>query len=118
MAWNADATRMPFRMHSEYLHRMFLHNDLAEGRYRVEARPIAVSEIRAPIFAVSTETDHVAPWHSVYKIHLLNEGDITFVLTSGWAQCRHSQRARTCPRHYRIAHRPAEGPYSVARGVG
>ncbi len=84
MAWNADATRMPFRMHSEYLRAMFLHNDLAEGRYRVDGRPVAISEIHAPMFAVTTETDHVAPWRSVYKILLLNQGDITLVLTSGW----------------------------------
>jgi polyhydroxyalkanoate synthase len=83
MAWNADTTRMPYRMHSEYLRQLFLNNDLAEGRFRVGGRPIALTDLRAPIFAVGTEQDHVAPWRSAYKIHLLTDTDITFVLTGG-----------------------------------
>lgn len=83
MAWNADATRMPYRMHSEYLRRLFLHNDLAEGRYHVNGRGISLTDIRVPIFSVGTITDHVAPWHSVFKIHRLTDTEVSFLLTSG-----------------------------------
>jgi polyhydroxyalkanoate synthase len=70
-------------MHGEYLRAMYLRDDLAEGRYEVGGQPVSIADIHVPFFVVGTETDHVAPWHSVYKIHLLNAGDMTFVLTSG-----------------------------------
>ncbi len=83
MAWNADATRMPYRMHSEYLRHFFLGNELAQGRHEVGGRPVSLRDIHVPTFAVSTITDHVAPWRSVYKIQMLVDADVTFVLSNG-----------------------------------
>ncbi len=111
MVWNADTTRMPYRMHSEYLRWLFLDNDLAEGRLIAGGRPVAVEDIRVPFFVVGTESDHVAPWRSVYKIHLLNEGDVTFVLTSGGHNAGIVSEPGHPHRHFRRHRRAAGEPY-------
>ena len=83
MAWNADATRLPYQMHSEYLRNLFLDNQLAEGKYLVKSKPISLTDITVPVFVVATERDHVSPWRSVFKINMLTSSDVTFALTSG-----------------------------------
>ena len=103
LAWNADATRMPYRMHSEYLRKLFLQNDLAEGRYHVGGHPVTVNDIRVPVLALATETDHVAPWRSVFKCHLLMDTDVTFVLTSGGHNAGIVSEPERKDRHYRMA---------------
>jgi len=82
-AWSHDATRMPYRMHSQYLRRLFLGNDLAGGRFEAGGEPVFLADIRAPVFAVASEADHIAPWHSVFKLTHLLHGDISFALVSG-----------------------------------
>lgn len=83
MAWDHDTTRLPYRMHSEYLRNLFLNNELVQGRYKVDKKKIALVDIKAPIFTVGTVKDHVSPWRSVYKAQLFTNTEFTFVLTSG-----------------------------------
>ena len=109
IAWNADATRMPFKMHSEYLRYLFLNNDLAEGRHRVDGRITAISDITAPIFSVATTYDHVAPWRSTYKVHGLAETEVTFLLTNGGHNAGIVSEPGHKNRHYRLRSSPRDG---------
>ncbi len=77
----------------------------------MDGRPITVSDIRAPIFAVGTEWDHVAPWRSVYKFHLLTDTDVTFLLTNGGHNAGIVSEPGHKRRHYRITTRKHDERY-------
>lgn len=110
MAWNADTTRMPARMHSQYLRRLYLENELSNGRYPVKDKPVELNDIDVPVFSVGTSTDHVAPWRSVYMIHNQIVGDVTFVLTSGGHNAGIVSEPGHPNRRYQILTRAAHTP--------
>jgi polyhydroxyalkanoate synthase len=111
MAWSMDATRLPYRMHSEYLRQLYLSNELAEENYKVDGSVISLRDIKIPVFAVGTRTDHIAPWKSVYKIHALTDSDVTFVLTNGGHNAGVVNEPGHHGRVYQIADKAADAPY-------
>jgi polyhydroxyalkanoate synthase subunit PhaC len=112
MAWNADGTRMPCRMHSEYLYRLYLDNELATNRMPVDGKVVRLSDIRVPMFVVGTEVDHVAPWKSVYKVgNLVRSDDFTFLLTAGGHNAGIVCGPVHPKRHYRMLSRRLIDPH-------
>ena len=112
MAWNADGTRMPWRMHTEYLYRLYLDNELATNRFPVGGKLIRLSDISVPMFVVGTEADHVAPWKSVYKVdNLVRSDDFTFLLTAGGHNAGIVAGPVHPKRHYRVRTRRLADPH-------
>ncbi len=67
--WNMDTTRMPRAMHSYYLREMYLHNNLIKrDKLTIAGEPIDLDRIVQPLYAVTAEDDHIAPWNQCYRI--------------------------------------------------
>ncbi len=82
LAWNADSTRMPARMHGEYLQACYVENRLAKGTMRMLGRRIDLKAVDVDTYYVAAEQDHITPWMSCYDSGRLLGGDVRFILSS------------------------------------
>jgi polyhydroxyalkanoate synthase len=81
--WNDDSTRMPARMHSFYLRRMYQQNDLVKpGGVELLGVKLDLRKIKLPTYILSTREDHIAPWKSTYRATQLYKGPTRFVLAA------------------------------------
>lgn len=82
-AWLADPTRLPARVHGEYLRQLVLGNSFAHGDYQAGGRPVGLKDIRTPTFLLGAERDPIAAWRSIFRSRPQGAANVTFVLTGG-----------------------------------
>lgn len=115
--WLADTTRMPARMHAEYLRGCYLENRLARGEMIVGGAQVGLKDLRAPLFVLGAELDHIAPWRSVQRLELHASGERTFVLTGGGHNTSVVSPPGKPKAYYRIVTAPAGSPYVPPQAV-
>ena len=72
---------------------------------------IACLYIRFPVFPFVTLPDHVAPWRSAFKIHLLTDTEVSFLLTTGGHNAGVVSPPGRPNRSYQMATRTHHDPY-------
>ena len=83
LSWNADSTRMPVAMHSQYLRACYLHNSIVTpNAFSIDDTPIDLGKIKTPLYVLGAEADHIAPWHATYRTTQLVGGETKYTLTN------------------------------------
>ena len=79
--WNADQTRMPKKLHLDYLRQMYGRNALTQGHFTLGGEPIDLSKVTIPLYFQASREDHIAPMNSVYRSARAFRGaDVTYTL--------------------------------------
>jgi polyhydroxyalkanoate synthase len=84
LSWNADSTRMPAAMHSQYLRTCYLKNEIVHpGTFVIDETPIDLRMITTPLYVLGAQSDHIAPWRSTYAtIQNVRSEDLKYTLTN------------------------------------
>jgi polyhydroxyalkanoate synthase subunit PhaC len=82
LVWNKDSTRMPAKMHSEYLRACYLNNEFARGEFVVDGQKLVPGKVDVDTYVLSAVDDHIVPWVAGYQTTQLLGGQKRFVLSS------------------------------------
>jgi polyhydroxyalkanoate synthase len=80
--WNADTTRLPARLHGDYLDLYFTNPFVNPGKLSLNGKTIDMSKVKAETYVVAGVTDHITPWKGVHKTAQIMGEDTTFVLSN------------------------------------
>jgi len=82
LVWNNDSTRMPAKMHSEYLRSCYLKNEFSRGEFVIKGTKLDPKQVTADTYVVAAINDHIVPWASSYNTARIFSGPNRFVLST------------------------------------
>ena len=83
LAWNADGTRLPAKLHRQFLDIFHTSALVNPGERSYLGRPFDGSAVKVPLFVQGAITDHLTPWKGTYRTtEMLGSEDVTFVLSN------------------------------------
>jgi len=80
--WNNDTTRLPARLHADFLDLIGTNPYVNAGRLNVRGTPLDMTHVDMDSYVVAGVTDHITPWQGCFKTAKLYGERSTFVLAN------------------------------------
>jgi polyhydroxyalkanoate synthase len=80
--WNSDTTRLPARLHADFINLLESNGLARPGGVQLAGRPLDLQQLRCDSYILAGRTDHITPWKGCYRTRALLGGHSDFVLCS------------------------------------
>jgi polyhydroxyalkanoate synthase len=80
--WNSDTTRLPARLHADFIALLESNAFVTPGGLAIDGRPLDLSDVTCDSYILGGTTDHITPWEGCYQTRRLLGGKSHFVLSS------------------------------------
>ena len=80
--WNSDTTRLPARLHADFLDLIDTNPFVNAGRLALRGRPLDMTQVAVDSYVVAGLNDHITPWQGCYNTAKLYGSRSTFVLAN------------------------------------
>jgi polyhydroxyalkanoate synthase len=80
--WNNDTTRLPARLHADFLGLMETNPYVQPGRMKIAGETVDMRKLDIDSYVVAGITDHITPWQGCYETAKLYGERSTFVLAN------------------------------------
>src|SRR6516162_5174219 len=80
--WNNDTTRLPARLHADFLDLIEVNPFVNAGQLEICGKPLDMRKLNLDSYVVAGVTDHITPWQGCYNTAKLYGERSTFVLAN------------------------------------